>query len=141
MARLAEHRQRLAGILSSARRLRGSDILYVQERLFRAGVDQDLLGLQREALSRKAEQSTVVLTMFEPLSIAEPPKGAGAKVGLAFENGWKDLARAVLGGVSRAVGWVAWLLVLIPTGLILRGQWRRHGDSIRKLLAPRPLDP
>ena len=65
VGRLREHQQRLAGVLQSPRRLRGSDILYLQERLFRAGIDEELLQ-RRLDLERAARISTLVVELFEP---------------------------------------------------------------------------
>ncbi|MES2460131.1 MAG: DUF4349 domain-containing protein [Armatimonadota bacterium] len=65
--RLGEHQTRLAGILSSERRLRGSDVLYVQERLFRASVDEGLLLQKREDLSRDSRFCTLTIRLFEPM--------------------------------------------------------------------------
>jgi hypothetical protein len=139
MTRLEEHQARLAGVLSSARKLRRSDLLYVQERLFRAGIDHDLLGLQRASLAHDAEQSSVVVSLFEPNILKEVPVGAMAKIGAAFGEGWKDLARSMLAGIGGFVRLLAWLVILVPVGLVVRGQWRRHGPAVRRLLeAPKP---
>ncbi|MBC8104414.1 MAG: DUF4349 domain-containing protein [Cytophagales bacterium] len=64
---LQKHQGRLAGILSSERRLRGSDILYVQERLFRASVDEGLLLQQRKDIERGSRTCTVTIRLFEPM--------------------------------------------------------------------------
>ena len=40
VARLREHEQRLDALLHSPRKMRGGDLLYLQERLFRVGVDE-----------------------------------------------------------------------------------------------------
>ena len=63
--RLKEHEPRLAGVLASDGRLRGSDILFVQERLFRASVDESLLTQRRADLARKAGVSSLTV-FFEP---------------------------------------------------------------------------
>lgn len=64
--RLRQHQQRLAGILNSERRLRGSDILFVQERLFRAGVDEEMLTQQREDIARESRVCLLTVSLFEP---------------------------------------------------------------------------
>ena len=64
--RLKEHEPRLAGVLTSDRRLRGSDILFVQERLFRASADESLLTQRRADLARKAGVSSLTVFFFEP---------------------------------------------------------------------------
>jgi hypothetical protein len=64
---LSEHQTRLASILSSERRLRGSDVLYVQERLFRASVDEGLLLQQRQDIARASRFCTLTIRLFEPM--------------------------------------------------------------------------
>ena len=64
---LNEHQVRLASILSSERRLRGSDILYVQERLFRASVDEGQLLQQQQDIARGSRSCTLIIRLFEPM--------------------------------------------------------------------------
>ena len=64
--KLREHSQRLDSILQSRRRLRGSDILYVRERLFRAGIDEATLLQRRADMERAGRSATLVVTLFEP---------------------------------------------------------------------------
>jgi hypothetical protein len=64
--RLHEHQQRLVALLESPRRLRGSDILYIQERIFRAGVDEGTLRQRRVDLERAARVNTLAVELFEP---------------------------------------------------------------------------
>lgn len=64
--RLREHEQRLAALLQSPRRMRGSDILYLQERFFRASVDEVQLRQRRVDLERAARTATLVVELFEP---------------------------------------------------------------------------
>ncbi len=76
LARRAErskgHQGRLNGLLGSNRRLRGSDILYVEERLVRAENDEDMLRLQREKLQRASTVSNLTVVLFEPYKLAAP---------------------------------------------------------------------
>lgn len=78
VARLQQHEQRLGGVLQSPRRMRGSD-LYLQERLFRASVDESLLSQQWIDLERSAQDSTLLVELFEPGAL---PTGAGQAVSL-----------------------------------------------------------
>jgi hypothetical protein len=89
--RLREHQERLALLLESGRKLRGSDILYVQERLFRAGVDEGMLRQRRLEIARAAQTSTLVVEMFEP----EPALRA-------IERARIDLSGWFAAGVARA---------------------------------------
>jgi hypothetical protein len=63
---LRAHEGRLAGILANERRLRGSDILFVQDRLFRAGVDEALLEQRRADILRDSQRSILTAELFEP---------------------------------------------------------------------------
>jgi|GEM_PF-1027716 hypothetical protein len=66
---LKAHRDRLASILGSNRRLRGNDILYLQERIFRAEVDASLLEQRQEDMRRRSSVSLVTVSLFEPISL------------------------------------------------------------------------
>ena len=66
IVRLQQHETRLTGILQSGHRLRGGDLLYVQERLFRASVDESLLAQRRADLERDTQVNVVQIEMFEP---------------------------------------------------------------------------
>jgi hypothetical protein len=120
--RLRQHEARLSGILGSGRRLRGSDILYVQERLFRASVDEDSLLQQREALAARTPTSSVVVTFFEPTRLKEEPRGFIGHAKAAFEDGLRNLALTGLGLIGSLmhllvyaiIAWVLWLLFRRP---------------------------
>jgi hypothetical protein len=61
------HQKRLDSLLSSnIRKLRGSDILYIEERLGRAENDQDMLRLGREKIERAAQTVRLTIVLFEP---------------------------------------------------------------------------
>ena len=64
--RLRQHQERLIALLNSPRKLRGSDILYIQDRLFRAGVDEDMLLQQRLDFERASRTSSMRIELFEP---------------------------------------------------------------------------
>jgi hypothetical protein len=120
--RLKQHQQRLSGILESQKRLRGSDILYVQERLFRASVDEDTLMQTRQGLADSATTSSVIVTFFEPKFLKEPPRGILGHVKAAFSDAFRGLALAALGSIGTVltlliyliVGWVLWRIFRRP---------------------------
>jgi hypothetical protein len=62
--KLQEHQTRLAGILGDKRRLRGGDLLFIQERLFRAGVDEEMLRQQRTDIAQNAKTATLTVMLF-----------------------------------------------------------------------------
>ena len=122
IVRLQQHEVRLGGILSSGRRLRGGDLLYVQERLFRASVDESLLAQRRADLERSTQVNTVRVELFEPGSLpaaAEPPP----TLAHGFGNGLA-LARTHF-----------WLPGLILGLLLLRFLWSRRFAALRVLEA------
>lgn len=69
---LRKHQSRLDALLSSGRNLRGSDILYVQERLFRSGVDEGELAQNRRNIEQRSRVAQVTVTIFEPLAVVQP---------------------------------------------------------------------
>jgi hypothetical protein len=127
VGRLREHQQRLDRLLSSSRRLRGSDILYIQERLFRAGVDEGLLLQRRLDLERGAQSCTLVVSLFEP----EPPRSmdwgdwyAGAAL-RAKTDLLRVLARATTAGAYALFFAPFWLPALLLAVFVGRWLWRR----------------
>ncbi len=120
--RLRQHEARLSGILESGRRLRGGDLLYVQERLFRASVDESLLAQRRADLERDTQLNTLKVQLFEPGSLppgqpmGRTPAGAYHQVlGLARASLDRQLdhgAGEVAYGVAFAPLWLPLLLVL-----------------------------
>jgi hypothetical protein len=104
--RLVQHQNRLLNVLQSPRRLRGSDILFVQDRLLRAGMDQDLLGHRRDQLVKSADVSNISVYLFEPGSIVRPPAVPVTfwdKTAVAFTDAWKSFSKF----------WVPVLIVLV----------------------------
>jgi hypothetical protein len=130
IGRLREHQQRLAAVLESKRRLRGSDILYLQERLFRAGVDEGMLLQRRLDLERSARVSTLVIELFEPeprrtLDLGNYYAGAALQARLALH---RLLARGLTAGayvVAFAPFWIPALVLVCALFLRIR-LWRRR---------------
>lgn len=116
LARRAErsksHQVRLNGLLGSGRRLRGSDVLYVEERLVRAENDEDVLRLQREKLLRATTVSRVTVVLFEPY------KRAPANL----THPRRDLVASWVPTVLRVA---FWLVVAGVIGGVVRW-WRRR---------------
>jgi hypothetical protein len=134
IGRLQQHEARLSGILQSPRRMRGSDILFLQDRLFRAGVDESTLAQQRLDLERSALASTVRVELFEPGGM--PFTQTPGQIDLArwFADA-KALARAdVNRQMARGATAAAYLLVYAPFWvpalviglLLLRWLWIRR---------------
>ena len=69
---LHKHQARLQTLLQGGRNLRGSDVLYLQERLFRSGADEADLQQHRRDLLRRSRRAQVSVMLFEPLPVAAP---------------------------------------------------------------------
>lgn len=137
--RLQQHEGRLSGVLQSPRRMRGSDILYLQERLFRASVDESLLSQQRLDLERSAHNSTILVDFFEPGTMPADAPGSMAALGQRFATA-AGLARAGLtheaarGATALAYVMVyapLWLPALLVALFLLAWAWRER----RRLVA------
>jgi hypothetical protein len=111
--RLKEHESRLAGLLGNQRRLRGSDILYVQERLFRASVDESELLQRRTDMSRRTRVASIEVALFEPLPVR---KWDRARLDLAAHFGQaKGYASGVMSHLlQRAATGAAYAVVFAP---------------------------
>ena len=143
--RLQQHEQRLDGVLRSDRRMRGSDILYLQERLFRASVDESLLTQQRVDLARAARRSTLVVELFEPGSLP-PPAASAVDIAGRFRSAaaqahalWRaQAARAATAAAYGAVFAPLWVPLLVLALLLLVWLWHRRRElaaGITRLLS------
>jgi len=141
IVRLQQHEARLAGILQSNRRLRGGDLLYVQERLFRASVDESLLAQRRADLERDTQVNTVKIELFEPGAL--PPAASpehfdlshwfGQAVGLARAHLERLMARGATAGAYALVYAPLWLPAMVIILLLLRALWIRRRSLARWL--------
>jgi hypothetical protein len=139
--RLKEHQIRLAGILSSERRLRGSDVLYVQERLFRASVDEGLLLQQRQDIASKSRFCVLTIRLFEPmptrtmdrvrLDVAGHFASAKAR---ALDIVDKKRAQAVTASAYALVFAPIWVPLLIDPLWLHREEIARRAKSISVVL-------
>jgi uncharacterized protein DUF4349 len=127
IVRLREHQERLAALLQSPRRMRGSDILYLQERLFRAGVDEGQLVQRRVDLERAGRTGTLVVELFE----AEPRRAmdlgnwyAGAML-RARTALYRNMAHAVTAGAYALAFAPFWIPALVVATVLGRWLWRR----------------
>lgn len=131
VGRLREHQQRLAALLQSGRRLRGSDILYIQERLLRSGVDEGLLLQRRIDLQRATQVSTLLVHLFEPgalPALAQHKIHLGRWFASASVRALADLNRFLArGATALAYGLVwapLWLPLLVLVALTRGALWR-----------------
>jgi hypothetical protein len=124
--RLQEHQQRLAALLQSPRRLRGSDILYIQERLFRAGVDEGALRQRRVDLERAARVNTLAVELFEPeprrvMDLGNYYAGSALRARTAL---YRLLARALTAGAYALIFAPVWAPALLV--VLLGRRWLRR---------------
>jgi hypothetical protein len=115
--RLRQHEGRLAGVLETRQRgLRGSDVLYLQERLFRASVDESLLAQQRADLLRRGEVSLVTVRLFEPLPLRARDR-ATESLAAHFSHARERASDMLSAQARRAATASAYLLVFAPLWL------------------------
>jgi hypothetical protein len=136
VGRLQQHEGRIAGVLQSPRHMRGSDILYLQERLFRAGVDESLLSQQRLDLERSAQTSTVLIELFEPgtmpdSEVNKPSDLAqhyASAVRLAHQGITHQMARGATASAYALVYAPVWVPGLLVAFFLLRWTWKRRRE-------------
>ncbi|HEU4751960.1 MAG TPA: DUF4349 domain-containing protein [Armatimonadota bacterium] len=125
--RLREHQRRLDALLRGSRRLRGSDILYIQERLYRAGLDEGSLLQRRAELERAARTSSVTVELFEPeprrsLDVGNWYAGAALR---ARADLFRFLAKTTTAGAYVLFFAPFWVPALAVAVLLLRWLLRR----------------
>jgi len=129
---LQRHEDRLAGILASPRRMRGGDILFLQERLFRADVDREMLLQQREDLMAGAQSGTLKLEIFEPNTMPAPESTAKIDLGQWYRFGLlrarhefqRSAARVATGGAYTMIYAPIWGPLAVISLIILAVFWR-----------------
>lgn len=138
--RLQQHEVRLSGILQSGHRLRGGDLLYVQERLFRASVDESLLAQRRADIERDTQVNTVRVELFEagslPAAVVPPSTLAGGfaqALTLARAHWERLLGRGATGGAYLLVYLPLWLPGVALALLLGRFLWTRRRAVLRTL--------
>ncbi len=142
VSRLRDHEQRLDSVLTSPRRMRGSDILYIQERLYSAGVDESRMLQEREDIERAAQMSKLVVTLFEPGSLPELHK-QGMDLGRWFATSstqardgfMREMARGATAGAYAIVYAPIWIPALTIVVLLGRWVWRRARPVAAQVVA------
>ena len=142
ITRLREHEARLSGILGAGRRLRGGDLLYVQERLFRASVDESLLAQRRADLERDTQVNTLMVELFEPGSLpapagrerpTSPAQWFPQALALARTHLSRLLARGATGAAYVVVYAPLWVPAVLIALLLLRWLWNRRSRFAARL--------
>ena len=117
IVRLREHEGRLEGVLQTrSNRLRGSDILYLQERLFRASVDESLLAQTQDDLVHKSEKSLLTVELFEPLPIRARDR-AGRSLSAHWIGARERSGEAMTALFRRVLTALAFVLTFTPLWL------------------------
>lgn len=135
--RLGEHSDRLKGILASDKRMRGGDILFLQDRLLRATIDHDLLRLETKKLENTGQKSTVNVRLFEP---SPGQRGEGEGFWGLVKNRLQDGTKALIGNTAGFLLWLVekaiYLVILVPLYLVFRKQWakRQSGAKMKSFL-------
>lgn len=136
---LRRHQTRLESLLHSGRNLRGSDVLYLQERLLRGEVDEAALLQSRREIEKRSSVAQVSVTLFEPLPVTKPPTPVQT-VTRSWAHGYANAVRRAefhrAETVNRLLAALAFVAVYAPlwvpaTCLVLVVLWQT-----RRLLAP-----
>lgn len=139
--RLKQHEQRLSNILTQRKGLRGSDILFVQERLYRASTDEDTLAEQRDAIPLQAAKSSVIVMLFEPTPIKEQPRGIAGHVKATFDEALRGLGLGLLGLVGPILNLLVFAVVLGAFWLLFRRPIRRVFGKLKSAPTPSSSGP
>jgi Domain of unknown function (DUF4349) len=128
--KLGEHQMRLAVILGDKRRLRGGDLLFIQERLFRAGVDEEMLRQQRTDIAQNAKTATLTVMLFEPLPVVDDG-GFKGRLSARFQTSLRDTVTGVTNNIADATGgFLLKLLLWLPIIVCSLILWRRYKVAI-----------
>lgn len=124
---LKQNESELEAFLRSARRMRGSDILFVQYRLYQSRVEASDAAQERLGLARSAERSLVHVTLFEPESKQtfnwrNWHAHAAMKSKTAFLTSFRKMVTGLYYLLWFAPFWIPALVVLF---LVLRFAYRR----------------
>ncbi len=138
VVRLEEHKARLTSILDSSRKLRGSDVLYVQERIFRAAVDRDLLAQRQQAIADASRGSSVILTFFEPDPLQKGPRSPMGHLASAFQDAGKNLAKGLLGAINGIAAFVVYGALALLLFALFRRPVAKLGKWLRDFTQPSP---
>ena len=121
---VVNHVDRLKSSLNSRKTIKGNDVLFMEERIFRAETDRDLLLNDRKKIEGTVANSSIVVTAYEPGNDVTPPPAGPSKLRAGIVGGFKE---AILDSASLVVTAVKWIIVLL------------FGIPIYKLMKPRLL--
>ncbi|HEX5324031.1 MAG TPA: DUF4349 domain-containing protein [Capsulimonadaceae bacterium] len=141
IASLTRHEGRLDSLLNSHRRLRGSDLLYIQERVFRADVDAGMLDQQRIDMQGAQGMASLQVELFEPGTLPVKPLTRVnlkswylAALSRAGTEANRQLARGATASAYVLVYAPLWIPILIVGLVALWLIWR----LLRKLIPHLP---
>jgi hypothetical protein len=111
---LNAHVDRLKGTLNGKKAMRGSDVLYLQERVYRAEVDGQLLVLAGNKIKNQVDQASLIVTAYEAgEDITIPPSGFAKFTG-NLSRGVKDMVIGTADLIVSLIKWLIFLLIAIP---------------------------
>lgn len=124
---LKQNENELVGFLKSPRRMRGSDILFVQSRLFQTRVEASDALQERLGLQRGDDISVIQVELFEP----EPKRAMDwrnwhALAAYKAKSSFLYTIRKLITGLY-FIGWFApfWIPTVIVLFFLLRWVWRK----------------
>lgn len=111
---VVNHIDRLKSSLGSRRSIKGSEILFMEERIFRAETDRDLLLNDRHKVEGSISSASIVVTAYEPGNDVTPAPSGTAKLSSGIVADVKHTILDAAGSVVALVKWVLFLIVAIP---------------------------
>lgn len=108
------HVDRLKSSLTARKTIRGSDILFMEERIFRAETDRDLLLNDRKKIEGSVANASILVSAYEPGTDVTPPPAGPSKLSAGIVSGFKGAILDSAGSVVTLVKWVIALLIAIP---------------------------
>ena len=111
---LRKHEDRLTGILESPRHMRGGDILFLQERLYTADVEAEMLLQRRDDLLSGNQTGKLKIELFEPNTMPVPESTAKIDLGKWYRFGLLRARHEFERYVARATTGGAYALVYAP---------------------------
>lgn len=120
--RVKVHRARMLSMLNQGRRMRGSDMLYIQERIFNSELAEESMVRGVARLEQSAHTAGMNISFFEPATEMRVHSDSfKGHIAAAWDEGTKGLGKSIGSSLATLVNWLVYAPVWIP--LLLLGIW------------------
>ena len=139
------HVDRLKSSLTSRKSIRGSDVLFMEDKIFRAETDRDLLLNDRKKIEGTVANASIVVSAYEPGTDVTPPPAGPSKLTAGVVSGFKTAILDSATQVVTIVKWLVMLLIAIPLyrrfkpGPVIHSEGRSLCPSPKDFLLERAL--